>query len=113
MELLSILTPLLLVDVLNPVLFAALVFAAGAPRPVANSAALLLGHTLAYAAPFALVPLAVGLMGSRARPLLDRINGWMVRGSDLLMPWMLLAIGLFLLVDVAFYLSTGEPLPLG
>ena len=42
------LTPILLVDVLNPVLFAVLVFAAGSARPVANSTAVLAGHTLAY-----------------------------------------------------------------
>ena len=47
-ELLAILTPILIVDVLNPVLFAVLVFAAGSSRPVANSSAMLFGHTLAY-----------------------------------------------------------------
>lgn len=40
--------PILLVDILNPVLFAMLVAAAGASRPVANSAAMLAGHTLSY-----------------------------------------------------------------
>lgn len=40
--------PILLVDVLNPVLFAMLVAAAGAGRPVINSAAMLAGHTLSY-----------------------------------------------------------------
>ena len=33
---------------LNPVLFAVLVFAAGSKRAIANSSALLIGHTLAY-----------------------------------------------------------------
>jgi len=42
------LLPILLADVLNPVLFAFLVYAAGTDRPVANSSALLLGHTVAY-----------------------------------------------------------------
>jgi threonine/homoserine/homoserine lactone efflux protein len=48
LELLPSLFPILLVDVLNPVLFAMLVFAAGSSRPVENSAAMLLGHTAAY-----------------------------------------------------------------
>ena len=48
LELLPVLLPILLVDVLNPVLFAMMVFAAGSKRPVINSSALLLGHTLAY-----------------------------------------------------------------
>jgi len=46
--LLAVLFPILLVDVLNPVLFAMLVFAAGSTRPVSNSAAVLAGHTIAY-----------------------------------------------------------------
>ena len=48
LELLPVLFPILLVDMLNPVLFAVLVFAAGSSRPVANSSAILIGHTLAY-----------------------------------------------------------------
>ena len=47
-ELFAVIAPLLLVDVLNPVFFAVLIFAAGGSRPVANSSALLLGHTMAY-----------------------------------------------------------------
>ena len=40
--------PVLILDVLNPVLFAMLVFAAGSARPVGNSIAMLGGHTLMY-----------------------------------------------------------------
>ena len=47
-ELLPKLIPMLVVDVLNPVLFALLVVAVGTNRPFANSTALLAGHTLAY-----------------------------------------------------------------
>ena len=47
-DLFAVLVPILLVDVLNPVLFAMLVFAAGSGRPVGNSSAVLAGHTLAY-----------------------------------------------------------------
>jgi cytochrome c biogenesis protein CcdA len=221
-ELIPILTPLLLVDVLNAVLLAAMIFTAGSARPLANSSALLLGHTiayllvgvlalfgveklmtrlashqpvdfmfqlllglacfygafasrggraseehnpggelrplhclaygavinvmgapfalpyiaainqilhanlgldgslvvllvynLAYALPFALVPVLVALMGDEARPLLEKVNGWIARGADFLMPWLLLALGLFLLVDAITYFVTGEPLPVG
>jgi cytochrome c biogenesis protein CcdA len=42
------LVPILLADVVNPVLFAFMVYAAGTDRPIANSSALLLGHTVAY-----------------------------------------------------------------
>jgi len=44
----GILLPILLSDVLNPVLFTFMVYAAGSKRPVAASSAMLLGHTVAY-----------------------------------------------------------------
>lgn len=47
-ELLPGLIPFVIVDILNPVLFALLVFAVSTKRPIANSLALLSGHTLAY-----------------------------------------------------------------
>jgi cytochrome c biogenesis protein CcdA len=47
-EVVPILAPILLADVVNPVLFAFMVFAAGFDRPVLTSAMLLLGHTVAY-----------------------------------------------------------------
>ncbi len=48
MEIWSILFPVLLTDVVNPVLFAFMVYAAGGGRPVLHSASMLLGHTVAY-----------------------------------------------------------------
>jgi threonine/homoserine/homoserine lactone efflux protein len=42
------LVPLLLTDIVNPALFAFMVYAAGTDRPIMNSSALLLGHTAAY-----------------------------------------------------------------
>ena len=47
-ELLPKLIPLLVVDVLNPVLFALLVVAVSTSRPIANSTAFLAGHTVSY-----------------------------------------------------------------
>ncbi|HBL45145.1 GAP family protein [Gimesia sp.] len=47
-ELWMTLVPILIADIVNPVLFAFLVYAAGTDRPVINSCAVLLGHTLAY-----------------------------------------------------------------
>jgi cytochrome c biogenesis protein CcdA len=47
-ELLPNLIPLLVVDVLNPVLFALLVLAVGTQKPYANSMSLLAGHTFSY-----------------------------------------------------------------
>lgn len=211
-ELLVAIAPLLLIDALNPVLFALLIYCAGSARPIANSSAMLLGHTLAYfvvgllasigiqkltqrldnpqpvdfviefllgigflyaalssrdggasdtrtpegaltpfkclmygavvnfigapfalpylavvseimqadlsatgavevlagynlayALPFTLIPGLIAVVGDRARPALDTINRWLERGADLLMPWLMLALGLWLLVDVYGY----------
>ncbi|MBT8047459.1 MAG: hypothetical protein HKO99_10360 [Xanthomonadales bacterium] len=48
MDIWTVLVPILLTDVVNPVLFAFLVYAAGSDRPVQLSSAMLLGHTAAY-----------------------------------------------------------------
>ena len=47
-DLWMILVPILITDLVNPVLFAFLVYAAGTHRPVVHSSAVLLGHTVAY-----------------------------------------------------------------
>ena len=61
------LVPLLLTDVVNPVLFAFLVYAASTDRPVANSSAMLLGHTVAY--------FTVGiLLAAGLEPVIERLN---------------------------------------
>lgn len=218
-DLLPSLVPILIVDFVNPVLFAIMVFAAGSARPIGNSASLLIGHTLAYfaagilvsagidqltdrlanphridfvlsgaigiallwtvvpvkksgapaakepewqltplkcfgfgavlnfvgipfalpyfaavdrimkaglsmpesltalaiynlfyALPFAVVPLAVAISGEDARPLLEKINGFLAKASDTLMPWMLGLLGLALVADSVAYFYTGEGL---
>lgn len=48
MEIWTVLLPVLLTDIMNPVLFAFLVYAAGTDRPVVLTSSMLLGHTLAY-----------------------------------------------------------------
>jgi len=48
MDIWTVLFPILLTDIVNPVLFAFLVYAAGTDRPVALSSSMLLGHTTAY-----------------------------------------------------------------
>lgn len=213
------LVPILLTDVLNPVLFAFLVFAAGSARPVLNSSAMLFGHTaayfaagivitigleqalerlnnprsidfvielivgialisialpsrkntgrrpdeqtpelgvassfgygavinfigipfavpyfaaigqmmkadlsqsqawvalaiynLAYALPFAIVPVARAVMGERAAPLLQQINNFIEKISAVLMPILLALVGLALIADAVTYFATGESL---
>ena len=218
-ELLAVLFPILLVDVLNPVLFAMLVFAAGSGRPVGNSSAILAGHTLAYfvagvaiahgmeqisdrlanperidfiisgligaglllmvlptkkegapkpaepeweltpvkcfglgavinfvgipfalpyfavvdqllkadlssagslavlaiynlgyALPFVVVPAMVAVSGESAKPFLERINGFVGKASDRLMPWLFAALGAALVADAVAYFYRGSGL---
>ena len=58
-SLLLIFVPILLIDVLNPVLLGAIVYTLGRRRPYTNAFSLLLGHTVAYM--LAGIVLAVGL----------------------------------------------------
>ena len=65
LELIPPLVPLLLVDVLNPVLFALLIVAIGTDRPIAMSTAFLVGHTTAYFASGVAIALALEKVTSR------------------------------------------------
>lgn len=214
---LAILFPILLSDVLNPVLFTFMIFAAGSKRPVVTSSAMLLGHTfsymtcgvilaltieklsarlanpqtidfviefviacalfwvllrtrndkgkrpdeqtpeftvakaftfgavvnligipfavpyfaaidqllksgldtggtvtglviynIAYALPFALIPVLTAIMGDRSKPILARVNAFMEKAGDIILPLLLLAIGLALLVDSVWFFTRGE-----
>jgi len=218
-DLWTVLIPILLTDIVNPVLFAFMVYAAGQDRPIINSTSLLLGHTaayffagillalgieqfmerlanpkridyviqliiglpllwialrsrsdtgkrpdetslsltpfksfaigatvnfigipfavpyfaalsqilktdiskfeavlalgaynIAYALPFAAVPLMVAVLGQRSRPILKKINEVLERIGDYLMPVLLALIGLALTADAVAYLVTGDSL---
>ena len=76
----------------------------------AGTLALLAAYNALYALPFALVITARVVFGERADGPLRRLNAAMDRGSAVLVPLLLLAIGAFFLADAAWYLLTGEPL---
>jgi cytochrome c biogenesis protein CcdA len=69
----------------------------------------LVGYNLAYALPFVLVPGLIAVFGDRAQPVLAKINRFLERGADLLMPWLMLALALWLLIDVYTFVTTGAP----
>jgi cytochrome c biogenesis protein CcdA len=48
LDVFAVLLPILLADVINPALFAFMVYAVGTDRPLMNANAALLGHTIAY-----------------------------------------------------------------
>lgn len=68
----------------------------------------LVAYNLVYALPFALIPVLTMIMGDRSKPILARINGYMEKAGDIIMPLLLLAIGLALLVDSIWYFIRGE-----
>jgi cytochrome c biogenesis protein CcdA len=71
---------------------------------------MLLSYNLAYALPFALVPVLSAVMGERAKPILGRINEVLDKISGFLLPAMLGIIGLALLADALVYFFTGSSL---
>lgn len=68
----------------------------------------LLIYNLAYALPFMLIPLLTAIMGDRSKPILAKVNGFIEKVSDVVMPLLLLAIGLALLVDSMWFFVRGE-----
>ena len=65
-------------------------------------------YNAAYALPFLLIPLLTAIMGDRSKPILARVNGFMEKASEIIMPILLLAIGLALLVDSVWFFVYGE-----
>jgi cytochrome c biogenesis protein CcdA len=77
---------------------------------IVQSLGVLGAYNALYALPFLFVPAAVAIVGENAGPVLERINTAIARGSDLLMPWMLLLLGLALCADSAAYFIRGAGL---
>ncbi|RKX36404.1 MAG: hypothetical protein DRP71_00465 [Verrucomicrobia bacterium] len=92
----TVLIPIVIADVINPVLFAFMVYAAGSNRPISNTLIVLLGHTTAYLS--AGILLALGM---------ERITGYLSKphSIDFVIG---LVIGL-LLIWVAYLSSRRKP----
>jgi len=71
---------------------------------------MLLSYNLAYALLFATVPVLSAVMGEGAKPILERVNAFLERVSDFLMPLLLGLLGLALLADAIAYFVSGSPL---
>jgi len=71
---------------------------------------MLLSYNLAYALPFAVVPILSMVMGKEAKPVLARVNAFLDRASGFLMPLLLGIIGLALLADAITYFASGASL---
>ena len=85
-ELWLTLPPILLADIVNPVLFAFMVYAVGTTRPLAKSLAVLLGHTMAYLAFGVLFAVAFNVIAERiTNP--EPIDYWISLVIGLLLLW--------------------------
>ena len=62
------------------------------------------------AAIFLLVPIIVLIMGGRSKSILARINEWLERVGNVLMPLMIGALGLALVADAVSYFVRGQGL---
>ena len=76
---------------------------------MANSLTVLALYNIGYALVFAVVPVSVAIVGDRAKPLLERINNFLVRASEVAMPWMILLLGIWLLFDAGYFFVVGRP----
>ena len=82
----------------------------GADLTLNSSLLVLAAYNLAYALPFAMVPILLLVMGDRAKPLLQSVNNVLVKGADMLMPLLMLLLGTWLIVDSVYYFVTGTVL---
>lgn len=65
-------------------------------------------YNVVYALPFLLIPLLTAIMGDRSKPVLARVNGFMEKAGDFIMPLLFLMIGLALLLDSVWFFVRGE-----
>lgn len=77
---------------------------------VGQAVTVLAGYNLAYALPFAFVPVAVLMLGDRARPVLERLNTRMMSVASTAMPWLIGLLGAWLVFDAAWYFIVGQPI---
>ena len=75
-----------------------------------QSFATLVVYNIAYALPFLAVPLLVAIVGDTAKPLLEKINTYLTRAADFVMPWLFALLGLALVADTVAFFWRGEGL---
>jgi cytochrome c biogenesis protein CcdA len=76
--------------------------------PLSEALVPLVAYNLAYALPFAAIPMLRAVMGDDSQALLERLNGYIDRAAGFLMPLMLFAVGALLVADAVYYFATGN-----
>ena len=74
------------------------------------SLTVLLIYNLLYIFPFASLLLIRIFYRERSDAIFSKINSVMERIADVLMPFILIGIGGFLIIDAIFFFATGSPL---
>jgi len=72
-----------------------------------DSLAALAAYNLAYALAFSVVPVSVAILGAAAKPMLEKLNALLVKASELISPWLILALGAWMLFDAARWFYSG------
>jgi len=65
-------------------------------------------YNVAYALPFAAIIFTRAIMGKSARPMLNRVNGWVEKASGFIMTPLLFLLGIALIIDAVYYFATGR-----
>jgi cytochrome c biogenesis protein CcdA len=105
-EIWGVALPILLVDVANPVLLAAVILALSSQRPYISSLAMIGGHTMAYFFAGSLIILGLAdFLSNILSPVLDRISNPQVIDYAIS-----LVLG-FILIGIATFWKTSPPKP--
>ena len=88
--------------------FAAIAQITRTDPPLIEAVVPLVAYNLAYALPFAAVPMLRAVMGDQSQALLERINAVIDRAAGILMPLMLFGVGAVLVADALYYFATGD-----
>jgi cytochrome c biogenesis protein CcdA len=75
-----------------------------------DSTLVLAAYNLAYAVPFALLPLLRLALGNRCMTVLERINVALVWVTERILPFILLLLGLTLTIDSMLFFWSGKGL---
>ena len=67
-------------------------------------------YNILYILPFAVLIIIRRIYRERSDPFLNKINEWMEKIGDILMPLLLVLLAIALLVDAIYYFVTGLPL---
>lgn len=75
-----------------------------------QSLLVLIGYNILYAIPFALIPLVVATSGDRFKHIFEKINLFMIKGAEFILPLALGLLGFGLVVDAVLYFLRGKGL---